>query len=50
LGALVGMPALFTTAGFLTGILEAILFNLWVKYLGEIKIDFLKSRNTKPLI
>lgn len=50
LGALVGMPALFTTAGFLTGILEAILFNLWVKYLGKIKIDFLKSRNTKPLI
>ena len=42
MGALVGMPALFAIIGFLTGFLEAILFNLWVKFFGEIEINFHK--------
>ena len=42
MGALVGMPALFAIIGFLTGVLEAILFNLWVKFFEEIEINFHK--------
>ncbi len=39
-GALVGMPLLFAAAGFLTGVIEAILFNLLARYFGGIKTDF----------
>ncbi len=39
-GALLGMPIIFGTAGFLLGIVEAILYNLFAKWLSWIKIDF----------
>lgn len=39
-GALIGMSVLFAIAGFLTGILEAILYNLWLKYFRGIEVNF----------
>lgn len=39
-GALIGMSVLFAITGFLTGILEAILYNLWIKYFRGIEVDF----------
>ncbi len=39
-GALVGMPIFFTVAGFLLGLLEAILYNLYAKWFGGLRIDF----------
>jgi len=39
-GALIVMPVIFTIAGFLLGIIEAILYNLVAKWFGGIKIDF----------
>ena len=39
-GALVGMPVIFATAGFLLGLVEAILHNLFARWFGGIKIDF----------
>jgi hypothetical protein len=39
-GALIGMPIIFAIIGFLTGVLEALLYNLFVKWFGGVKIDF----------
>jgi len=39
-GALIGMPIIGATIGFLLGLVEAILYNLFAKWLGGIKIDF----------
>ncbi|MCF7560137.1 DUF3566 domain-containing protein [Sabulilitoribacter multivorans] len=39
-GALIGMPAIFAVAGFFLGILEAILYNLFARWFGGVKIDF----------
>ncbi len=39
-GALIGMPVLFAIGGFLTGIVEAFLYNHFVKWFGGIKMDF----------
>lgn len=39
-GALIGIPIMFGIAGFLTGILEAVLYNLIAKWFGGLKIDF----------
>jgi hypothetical protein len=41
-GVLIRMSVLFAIIGFLTGILEAIIHNLWLKYLG-IEVDFHKK-------
>ena len=38
-GALVAMPALGSIAGFLLGMLEAILYNLFAKWTGGLSID-----------
>jgi hypothetical protein len=39
-GALIGMPLMAATAGFLIGLVEAILYNLFAGWIGGIKIDF----------
>lgn len=39
-GALIGMPAIFAIAGFLLGIVEAVLYNLFTHWFGSLKIDF----------
>jgi hypothetical protein len=39
-GALIGMPIIFATSGFLMGILEALLYNLFSNSLSGMKIDF----------
>lgn len=39
-GALIGMPIIFAISGFLAGIVEAILYNLFAKWFGGLKIDF----------
>lgn len=39
-GALIGMPIIFATSGFLVGLVEAILYNQFAKWSGGIKIDF----------
>lgn len=39
-GALIGMPIIFAGAGFLLGIVEAILYNIFAKWFGGLKIDF----------
>ena len=39
-GALVGMPLLFAAAGFVAGMVEAILFNGFARWTGGFKIDF----------
>jgi len=39
-GALIGMPIIFALVGFLVGIFEAILYNLFAKWFGGLKIDF----------
>ncbi len=39
-GALIGMPIIFASAGFLAGIVEAILYNLFAKWFGGLKINF----------
>tara|TARA_Y100000310_G_C20457750_1_gene703861 strand:+ start:431 stop:751 length:321 start_codon:yes stop_codon:yes gene_type:complete len=39
-GALIGMPILFGAFGFILGIIEAILYNLFAKLFGGIEIDF----------
>jgi hypothetical protein len=38
-GALIGMPVIFMVAGFILGIMEAILYNLFAKWSGGLKID-----------
>ena len=39
-GALIGMPIIGATLGFLLGLIEAILYNVFAKWLGGIKLDF----------
>jgi len=39
-GALIGMPVIFAVAGFLVGIVEAILYNLFARWFSGLKIDF----------
>ena len=38
--ALLGMPIIFAAIGFLTGLIEAILYNLFARWPGGIEIDF----------
>ncbi|MFV8225640.1 DUF3566 domain-containing protein [Christiangramia aquimixticola] len=38
-GALIGMPVIFMIAGFILGLIEAILYNLFAKWFGGLKID-----------
>ncbi len=40
--ALIGMPLLFAVCGLLLGIIEAVLYNLYVMFFGTNKIDFYK--------
>ena len=44
-GALIGMPVIFASAGFLAGIVEAVLYNLFSKWFGAIKINFQQKNN-----
>ena len=39
MGALVGMPAIAAVFGFAAGIIEALLFNLFVGFFGGIELD-----------
>jgi len=39
-GALIGMPVLFATIGFLLGIIEAILYNLFTKWFSGLNVNF----------
>jgi len=39
-GALVGMPIIFATFGFILGLVEAFLYNLFTRLFGGIEIDF----------
>ena len=39
-GALIGMPIIGATFGFLLGLVEAVLYNLLARWFGGIKIDF----------
>jgi hypothetical protein len=41
-GALIGMPAIFAIFGFIVGIIGAILYNLFSKFLPEIDLDIKK--------
>jgi hypothetical protein len=38
-GALIGIPVIFMIAGFLLGIIEAILYNIFARWFGGLKID-----------
>jgi hypothetical protein len=38
-GALLGIPVIFMIAGFLLGIIEAILYNIFARWFGGLKID-----------
>jgi hypothetical protein len=39
-GALIGMPIIFATFGFIVGLTEAVLYNLFARWFGGIEIDF----------
>ncbi|HEY5691128.1 MAG TPA: hypothetical protein VIS49_06710 [Cyclobacteriaceae bacterium] len=39
-GALIGMPVVFAVSGFLAGLIEAMLYNLFAKWFGGLNIDF----------
>jgi hypothetical protein len=39
-GALLGMPVTFAAFGFVVGIVEALLFNLFARWFGGVEIDF----------
>ena len=41
-GALIGMPIIFATVGFIVGLIEAFLYNLFARWFGgiEIEMDF----------
>ncbi len=39
-GALIGMPVIFAALGLVLGLLEAIIYNLFAKWFGGIKVDF----------
>ena len=38
--ALIGMPIMFATFGFIVGLIEAFLYNLFARWFGGIEIDF----------
>ncbi len=38
--ALIGMPVTFATFGFIVGLIEAFLYNLFARWFGGIEIDF----------
>ena len=38
--ALVGMPVTFATFGFMVGLIEVFLYNLFARWFGGIEIDF----------
>lgn len=38
--ALIGMPVVFGVSGFILGILEALLYNLFAKWIGSLNVDF----------
>ncbi len=39
-GALLGMPIIFAAFGFVVGLIEAVLFNLFSRWFGGIELDF----------
>jgi hypothetical protein len=39
-GALIGMPIIFAAFGFIVGLIEAFLYNLFARWFGGIEIDF----------
>ena len=39
-GALIGMPLLFAICGYIFGVIEALVFNLVPKYIGNMPINF----------
>lgn len=39
-GAIIGMPIIFAVFGFLAGIVEAVLYNIFARWFGGLKIDF----------
>lgn len=39
-GALIGMPLIFVVGGFLLGVLEAFLYNLFQRWFGSLNINF----------
>lgn len=39
-GALIGMPIIGAAFGFLLGLFEAVLFNVFVRFFGKIRINF----------
>jgi len=40
LGALIGMPIMFAVIGFIAGLIEAVLYNLFARWSGGIEMDF----------
>jgi hypothetical protein len=38
-GALIGMPIIFATFGFIVGLIEAFLYNLFARWFGGIVLD-----------
>ncbi|KAA3615753.1 MAG: hypothetical protein D8M58_16300 [Calditrichaeota bacterium] len=38
-GALIGMPLIFATVGFVIGLIQALLYNLFAKWFGGIEIE-----------
>ena len=41
--ALVGMPVSFAAIGFMLGLVEAVLYNLFAKWFGGFKMDLFKD-------
>jgi hypothetical protein len=42
-GALIGMPIIFAACGFIVGLIEAFLYNVFARWSGGIEIDFEQS-------
>jgi hypothetical protein len=40
--ALIGMPVIFAVIGFVIGIIEASIYNLFAKWFDGIKVDFIR--------
>ena len=40
--ALIGMPIVFASGGAVLGLIEAVLFNLFAKWIGGVEIDFVR--------
>jgi len=39
-GALIGMPIIFAFFGFILGFVEAVLYNLFARWLGGVEVSF----------